>query len=101
MDEKNWTPDEKWEQELLERFAEESDPLELLDLAGDCAVKLASRINDLRHTDPEELEIYDGVRDLRKAVARMAVMLDALQLRFGDAVDEEITFLQQIENAVE
>lgn len=101
MDEKKWTPDEKWEQEVLERFAEESDPLELLDLAGDCAVKLVSRTNDLRHTDPENLDIYDGIRELRKTVARMAVMLDALQLRFGEAVDEEIAFLQQIENAIE
>lgn len=100
MDEKKWTPDEKWEQEVLERFAEENDPMELLDLAGDCAVKLVSQTIVLRHRDPENLDIFDGIRELRKTVARMAIMLDALQLCFGEAVDEEIAFLQQIENAI-
>jgi len=38
---------------------------------------------------------------LLQKIGRMAVLLDALQLEFGDAVEEEIEFLQQIEEAME
>ena len=96
--EKEWKPDEAWERETLEQLVEESSKIVLLDLAQDAAIKLASSLNDARHTlefdEPEE-----NVGTILRRVGRMAVLLDALQLVYGDAVEEEIEFLQEIESA--
>ena len=99
-DEKKWTPDEAWEGEVLERMVEESEEKDLLDLAQDAAIKLAAALGDVRHSLEFEEPCIETATLLRK-VARMAVLLDALQLKYGDAVEEEITFLQDIENALE
>lgn len=100
MKDQHWTPDEAWEKETLEQLVEESSKIVLLDVAQDSAIKLASSLGDARHAlefdDPEE-----NVDTIIRRVARMAVLLDALQLVYGDAVEERIAFLQEIENANE
>lgn len=97
---KNWKPDETWEKELLERLVEEGTKLRILDVAQDAAIKLANALGDARH----ELEFdspEEDVSSILRRVGRMAVLLDALQLLYGDAVEEEINFLQEIESALE
>lgn len=95
-------PDEAWEQATLEQLVEESSKLVLLDITQDAAIKLASTLGDVRHAlefddpDPDE-----NVGNILRKVGRLAVLLDALQLLYGDAVEEEIAFLQEIENAIE
>ena len=100
MEKETWRPDEAWEGEVLERMADESEEKELLDLAQDAAIKLAAALGDVRHSLEFEEQGIETATLLRK-VARMAVLLDVLQLKYGDAVEEEITFLQDIENALE
>lgn len=100
MEKETFRPDEKWEGEVLERLATESSEKDLLDLAQDAAIKLASALGDVRHAlafDDQEVDTYY----LRQKVARVAVLMDALQLKYGDAVEEEISFLQDIESALE
>ena len=92
-------PDEAWERELLEQLAEAGTKRELLDLAQDATIKLASELGDARHA-LEFDEPEDEPRLLRR-IARVAVLLDALQLVYGDAVEEEINFLLEIESATE
>lgn len=93
-------PDEVWERETLEQLAEESSKIALLDLAQDLAIKLASSLGDTRHTlefdEPEE-----NIGTLLRRIGRMEVLLDALQLVYGDAVEEEIAFLREIESTTE
>lgn len=96
MEEK--TIDAQWEQKIIERLVEDSDLEDLLDLAQDAATHLAVMLSVVRHG------IKDGdyiAGSLLTKIGRMAVLLDALQLEFGDAVEEEIEFLQQIEEAME
>lgn len=100
MKDQNWKPDEAWESELLEQFVEESAKVTLLDIAQDAAIRLASALGDTRH----ELEFDEPMEDigaLLRKIGRMAVLLDALQVLYGDAVEEEINFLQEIECALE
>lgn len=100
MKDQNWKPDEDWESELLEQFVEESAKVTLLDIAQDAAIRLASALGDVRH----ELEFDEPMEDvgtLLRKIGRMAVLLDALQVLYGDAVEEEINFLQEIESAIE
>lgn len=103
MEKETFRPDEVKENEILERMASESSEKELLDLAQDAAIKLAAALGDVRRgLEFEEFEDpkYETEMLVRK-IGRMAVLLDALQLLYGDAVEEEITFLQDIENALE
>jgi len=98
MENQEKTIDAQWEQKVIEQLAFESDREELLDLAQDTATCLAAKLSEIRHG------INDGdyvPGSLLQKIGRMAVLLDALQLEFGDAVEEEIEFLQQIEEAME
>lgn len=98
MEKQEKTIDAQWEQKVIEQLVEDSDLEELLDLAQDTATCLAAKLSEARHG------INDGdyvPGSLLQKIGRMAVLLDALQLEFGDAVEEEIEFLQQIEEAME
>lgn len=99
MEQENVIPDEKWEQQILNRMAEESSAYELLDLTQDCALRLAAILGDQRRAEPQEFEA--DLPSMLRRIARVAVMLDVLQLRFGDAVEEEIQFLRQLETVFE
>ena len=98
MEQKEKTIDAQWDQKIIEKLAEESDTEELLDLAQDAATNLAAKLSEVRHG----IEDGDHVAgSLREKIGRMAVLLDALQLIFGDAVEEEVEFLKNIEEAME
>lgn len=101
MGQENMIPDEKWEQEVLEKLAEQTPPDALLDISMDCAIHLAAVLGNARRCvqDPEEedMEKATAVAEAMEKVAKMAVLLDALQLRFGDMTESEIRFLQSVE----
>ena len=92
---------EQWEAHVKEELAN-SDEMQLLDLAQDCAIKLASTLGDMKIGLRSEDE-YGCIlhADLTHRIARLAVMLDVLQLRYGNTEDEEFAFLQDIEGCLE
>ena len=92
--------DGAWECRVLERLAREGGEMTLLDIAQDAAIKLAAALGDARHElgmDTPEVEVDTLLRKL----ARVSVLADAVQLLYGDAVEEEIGFLEEIEAALE
>lgn len=88
------------EMEILERFAETTPAEEILEITQDMATRLAVALSDVKHSlgDEDELEYRE---DLIRRVGKLAVLLDVIQIRFGDAVEEEIAFLQKIEESME
>lgn len=100
MDKTERKIDGAWESRVLERLAREGGEMTLLDLAQDAAIKLAAALGDARHElgmDMPEVE----VDTLLRKIARVSVLADAVQLLYGDAVEEEIAFLEEIEAALE
>ena len=101
MEKEKMTPQE-WEIMVKEQMATESEELDLLDLAQDIAIRLAAHLGEckamVRNPETGLAEIEDT---LRTSVGRMAVMLDVLQLRYCDCADEELSFLQDIEECIE
>lgn len=89
-----------WEQKILERFAEETDAEAILELTQDMATRLAVSISDLKHSLGDEEEDLDR-EDMIRRIGKLAVLLDVLQIRFGDAVEEEIEYLKSIETYLE
>ena len=98
MGDQEKTIDAAWEQEVIERLVEDSNPEELLDLAQDAATCLAAKLSEIRH-GIDDGDYVPG--SLLRKIGRMLVLLDALQLEFGDAVEAEIEFLKQIEGWME
>ena len=102
MENKEFIPDEKWEQAVLEKLAEETAAEQLLDISMDCAIHLAAALANARRCvqDPEEDdgEKVVAVAEAMQKVGQMAVLLDALQLRFGDNTEAEVEFLQAVES---
>ena len=102
MENKEFIPDEKWEQAVLEKLAEETAAEQLLDICMDCAIRLAADLSTARRfvQDPEEDdgEKVVAVADAMQKVGKMAVLLEALQLRFGDTTEAEVEFLQAVES---
>lgn len=102
MENKKFIPDEKWEQAVLETLAEETDADQLLDISMDCAIRLAAELSAARKyvQDPEENDGQKAiaVAEAMRMVGKMAVLLEALQLRFGDTTEAEVEFLQEIES---
>lgn len=102
MENKEFIPDEKWEQAVLEKMAEETAAEQLLDICEDCAIHLAAALANARRfvQDPEEDdgEKAVAVAEAMQKVGKMAVLLDALQLRFGDTTEAEVEFLQAVES---
>ena len=105
MENKEFIPDEKWERKVLETFAEGAAPEELLDICEGCAISLAALLANARRCvqDPEEDddEKAVAVAEAMEKVGKMAVLLDALQLRFGDTTEAEIEFLKAVESCFE
>ena len=98
--EKEKTPQE-WEIGVIEGLAQ-TDELQLLEMAQDCAVHLAAELVNIKAT------IFGGgkapelaVKALRMRMARVAVLMDALQLRYGECAEEELAFLQYIDGCLE
>lgn len=89
-----------WEAKVLEKFSQ-TEEMELLEIAGSFCTKL------LHSIDQKKIYIRVGEEDkmtedlLKENIARMAVILDALELRYEDAAEREYGFLQTIENSFE
>ena len=92
---------ESWESHIKEQLAE-SDELQLLDLTQDTLIRLAGSIGDAkamaRTGDHHDHMLPD---ELKRRIARVAVLMDVLQLRYGDAAEEEEGFLKDIEKCLE
>ena len=92
---------ESWETHVKEQLAE-SEEGQLLDLAQDTLIRLAVSIGDAKVTvragDPLDHITRD---ELKRRIARVAVLMDVLQLRYDDAADEEEAFLKDIESCLE
>lgn len=91
---------ESWEIHIKEELAQ-SDEYQLLDLTQDTLIRLACSLGDaktaLRADERQDYVLYD----LKRRIARVAVLMDVLQLRYGDAADEEEAFLKDIESCLE
>ena len=89
-----------WEAKVMEKFSQ-TEEMELLEIAGSFCTKL------LHSIDQKKIDIRVGEEDemtedlLRENIARMAVILDALEMRYEDAAEREFGFLQTIENSFE
>ena len=92
---------ESWESRIKEQLAN-SDEYQLLDLTQDTLIRLAVSIGDakiaVRDGDPLDHITRDA---LKRRIARVAVLMDVLQLRYDDAADEEEAFLKDIESCLE
>ena len=101
MERETFCTDKEWELEVMENFSESEEP-ELLDLAQHIATALCNDLSQLkaavRFQEPtEEEKAYMVLHN----IGRMAVMLDVLQLRYGDAAEHELEFLEGIEKSFE
>ena len=90
-----------WEVKTMEMLAG-AEEKELLDIALHAAtslcywlsqVKAALKADDISSSEKEDM--------LLKPIGRTAVLLDVLQLRYGDASEHEMAYLQNIEDAFE
>lgn len=98
MDEK--TTSQQWEIRVMEEMAA-SDELQLLDLSQDIAIRLANELTCVKATISKGIGPFEEqVGMLLMRIGRMAVMLDILQLRYGDAANEEQQFLEAIEQSL-
>ena len=98
MDEK--TTSQQWEIQVMEEMAA-SDELQLLDLSQDIAIRLGYELACMKVNIRTDQGYYQPQIDiLRLRIGRMAVMLDILQLRYGDAANEEQQFLEAIEESL-
>lgn len=92
---------ESWESRIKEQLAA-SDENQLLDLTQATLLRLAVTLGDAkvanRAGDPVD---YIWRDELKRRIARVAVLMDVLQLRYDDAADEEEAFLKDIESCLE
>lgn len=99
MEEKK-TPQE-WEIGVVEGLAQTNE-LQLLEMAQDSAVYLAAGLVVMKGMLFETDKIAEHMfGTIRQRIARVAVLLDALQLRYGDCSEEELAFLQHIDGCLE
>ena len=90
-----------WEAEVMEKLAEIREA-ELLDIAQGIAALLAGELTQAKgHAVAGEPLTLGDLDMLRARIGRMAVMLDVLQMRYGDAAEHEQAFLGYIENSFE
>lgn len=92
---------QEWETEVMEQLAEIREA-ELLDLAQGIAALLTGDLTQAKsHALAGEPLPMEDLDMLRVRIGRMAVMLDVLQLRYGDTAEYEQTFLGYIEDSLE
>lgn len=92
---------ETWESRIKEQLAE-ADVDQLLDLTQDTVIRLACSIGDAKASQRIGASVDCFLVDeLKRRVARVAVLMDVMQLRYGDAAEEEETFLKDIEKCLE
>lgn len=90
---------QEWEAEVMEQLAEIREA-ELLDIAQGIAALLTGDLTKAKsHALAREPLTLEELDMLRVRIGNMAVMLDVLQLRYGDAAEHEQSFLGFIENS--
>jgi hypothetical protein len=96
---------EQWEMEQIEKLA--NFPAgELLLFAVNAAAELTQYCLLVRANasgQPEEQMVADHnlTEELKEKIAQCTVLLDALQIRFGDVAEQEVAFLEEIEAMLE
>ena len=99
MDERTYG--QEWETEVMEQLAEIREA-ELLDIAQGISALLTGELTQAKgHALAGEPLTMEELDVLRARIGRMAVMLDVLQLRYGDAAEHEQLFLGYIEDSLE
>ena len=79
-----------------------SDEYQLLDLTQDILIRLAAILGERKiNIRVGETTNCAFKRELKQRIARVAVLMDVLQLRYDDASGEEETFLKDIETCLE
>ena len=90
-----------WEIGVLEAVAD-GDELQLLEMAQDCVTRLAAELCQMKSLIWADGKVTDYEREvLRLRMSRVLVMLDALQLRYGDCSEEELNFLEGLAELLE
>ena len=98
--EKEKTPQE-WEIGVIEGLAQ-TDELQMLEMTQDSAVNLAAELVNMKMQIFAEGKAPElAVKALRMRMARVAVLMDALQLRYGECAEEELAFLQYMDGCLE
>lgn len=101
MENEKMTPQE-WEISVKEKLAGIDDEMQLLDIAQDLTIRLANELDEAKNYIRTDEGIFSAeVEVLRLRIGRMAVMLDVLQLRYGDCAEEELAFMKNIEGCLE
>lgn len=88
---------EQWEISVKEKMADVHST-EMLGMAEGIVIHLLQSIWAMRtclEVSPKPDDFF--LQDLLRRIGETAVTLDALQLKFGDAADEEVKFLQALE----
>lgn len=95
---------EQWEMEVKEGLADLSVQ-DLMRFTTTMAAYLVSEMMCVQAnaSEQEVPEVVDENRliDLRRRIAELAVMLDVLQIRFGDAAEDEAEFLEKMEDILD
>ena len=85
------------EAKILARLADALSEQELLELVLSKAIQLASVIDARRHTPPDERSDGEYTVLVAPKVARMALLLDVLQLKCGNVEQEELEYLKTMQ----
>ena len=96
---------EQWEIEQKEKFAQIPTG-ELVLTVASIATALVQRLLFVRaniNGQTEEPVVVDKnlLEELKERMAQCAVMMDVLQLRFGDVAEQEVTFLEEMQQLME
>lgn len=96
---------EQWEMEVKEGLA--AIPTgELVLTAASIATALVQRLlfvrgNISRQTEEPMVVDNNLLEELKERMAQCAVMVDVLQLRFGDVAEQEVAFLEDMQRLME
>ena len=95
---------EQWEMSVKERIADITVQ-DLMRFTTTMAANLIAEMmlvqaNASEQVEPETAD-ENRLIDLRRKIAEVAVMLDVLQIRFGDAAEDETEFLEKMESILE
>lgn len=101
MKKESYPTNEAWEQAVMEQLSEINEE-QLLDLAYGVATMLCAEICMTKIEARSGTDTKDEAKEMLLCrIGRMAVVLDVLQLRYGDAAEYEQQFLEGIAGSIE
>lgn len=89
-----------YEAKILDQFAAELGKQEILELVLSKAVQLASVVDAMLHTNVDQRTEADYKVLVAPKVARMALVLDVLQLKCGNVEEQELEYMQVMEQVL-